>query len=75
LKTDQIVKTAIPIQNCIEKICVDSSKTRLFIVAAEKFVKVLELSTFKSLYSIKFDKEVSGFDIAPEMDRYGVGFV
>ena len=75
LRTDKIVRSANPVQNIIEKIICDKEKSRLFVVAAEKFVKVLDLENFKNLFSIKFEKEISAFAINKEMDRYGVGFI
>ena len=75
LRADSIVNTATPIQNKIEKISTDIDKSRIFIQAAEKFVKVIDLKTFNNNFTIKFQKEISAFGNSSQMDRYGVGFV
>lgn len=70
-----MVLQANPIQSNITKLCIDSSKSRLFTVApGENFVKVLELNTFKELFSIKLKNSISAFDISQDMNRYAVSF-
>lgn len=75
LRTDKVINTVAPIQNKIEKISTDKDKSKIFITANEKFVKVIDLETFNNNFTIKFQKEVSGFAISSNMDRYGVGFL
>jgi hypothetical protein len=75
LRSDRIVNSATPIQNKIEKISTVKDRSSLFITAAEKFVKVIDLNTFANNFTIKFTKEISAFAISSNMDRYGVGFL
>ena len=78
---DTVLNQANPVQNNIVKLCSDNgntkggAKTRLFTVShGEKFIKVLELNSLKSLYSVKLKNDISAFDIAPQLDRFAVGF-
>lgn len=71
----KLLQQVNPIQNNIERIKINVDKTRLFAFSPnEKFVKVLELDSLKTLFSIKFQKELSNFDISPQMDLYAVAF-
>ena len=75
MKTFKLLQQVNPIQNNIEKIKVNSDKTRLFAVSPnEKFVKVLELDSLKNLFSLKFQKEITNFDISSKMDVYAVAY-
>ena len=81
IRMDNVLNQANPIQNNIVKLCSDNgntkgaAKTRLFTVShGEKFIKVLELNSLKSLYSVKLKNDISAFDIAPQLDRFAVGF-
>lgn len=78
---DTYLNQVNPIQNNIVKLCCDNSntnggvKTRLFAIShGEKYIKVLELNSLKSLYSIKLKNDLSAFDISPGLDRFAVGF-
>ena len=75
LRSDKVMNSATPIQNKIEKISTTKDRSNLFITAAEKFVKVIDLNTFANNFTVKFPKEVSAFAISSNMDRYGVGFL
>ena len=75
MKTFKMIQQVNPIQNNIEKIKVNSDKTRLFAISPnEKFVKVLELDSLKNLFSLKFQKEITNFDISSKMDVFAVAY-
>lgn len=77
LRSDKIVLQANPFQGSITKLITDTNQTRLFVVpGGESFVKVVDLEslTLRSLYSIKFENELSAFDISGDMNRYAIAF-
>jgi WD40 repeat protein len=75
LRSDSIVLQANPFQANINRLVCDKAKSRLFTVCQnESFVKVLDMNTLKSLFNIKFNREISCFDISSDLNRYAVGF-
>jgi WD40 repeat protein len=75
LRKDEIVNQANPIQGSINKLITDGNYMRLFTICQnETFIKVLDLQTLKNLYTVKFNKEITCFDISGDMNRYAVGF-
>ncbi len=75
IKTLKLIQQVNPIQNNIERIRVNSEKTRLFAFSPnEKFIKVLELENLKTLFSIKQPKELSSFDISQSMDVLALAY-
>jgi hypothetical protein len=75
MRKNEIVNQANPIQGSINKLLCDGNYTRLFTICQnEMFIKVLELQTLKNLYTVRFNKEITCFDISSDMNRYAVGF-
>lgn len=75
LRSDSILQQANPFQANINKLVCDKAQSRLFAVCQnESFIKVLEMNTLRSLFNIKFNREVSCFDISADLNRYAVGF-
>jgi len=75
IKTLKLIQQVNPIQNNIERIRVNSEKTRLFAFSPnENFIKVLELENLKTLFSIKQPKELSCFDISQSMDVLALAY-
>jgi WD40 repeat protein len=81
LRSDKMVYQINPMQSSIKKIVADFTQSRLFAIPqGENFVKCIELGkeetpSMKNLFSLKFSKEISAFDISGDMNRYAVGFV
>jgi hypothetical protein len=75
LRSDSIVQQANPFQANINKLVCDKTQTRLFTICQnESYVKVLDMNSLKSLFNIKFNREISCFDISNDLNRYAVGF-
>ena len=81
LRTDKLIYQANPMQSSIRRIVTDITQSRIFAVpSGENFVKCIELGvvpsvTMKNLYSLKFPKEISSFDISADMNRYAVSYL
>jgi hypothetical protein len=75
LRKDAVITEANPIQGSINKLLSDRDHTRLFTICYnETFIKVLECESLKNLFTIRFPKEISCFDISADMNRYAVGY-
>lgn len=75
LGTGKVLQQVNPIQSNIERLRVNNDRTRLFAFSpGEKFIKVLELNTLDTLFSLKFPKELSTFDISPNLEAYALAY-
>jgi WD40 repeat protein len=77
LRNSKLFYQTNPVQGSINKLISNENETRLFVVSPnENFVKVLDMEqlSMKSLYSIKFSKEISCFDISRDTNRYAVAY-
>ncbi len=75
MRSDSILQKANPFQANINRLVCDRDQSRLFAICQnESFIKVLEMNTLRSLFNIKFNREVSCFDISSDLNRYAVGF-
>ena len=81
LRTDKLIYQANPMQSSIKRIVADLTQSRIFAVPqGENFVKCIELgkdhsTMMKNLFSLKFPKEISAFDISADMNRYAVAYL
>jgi len=80
LRNEKLLYQANPMQSSIKKLIPDFTNSRLFAVPqGENFVKCLEFGkdnslSMKNLFSLKFPKEISAFDISGDLNRYAVGY-
>jgi WD40 repeat protein len=77
IRNSKGISQANPVQGNINRLISNDIESRLFVVSSnENFVKVLDMDqlSMKSLYSIKFSKEISCFDISKDMNRYAVAY-